>query len=171
MSLELCPRLRDVSTYLSRKEKQIGVAIAIAVGILYFALWFSPVFLHPHLKANKHALEYLAIGIVIDLVAIWGILRMRRLVAGALCMIVGFGPWGKYVFAAFPMLAFGAFSMMRQTREQKEKRQSDMAAKRAMRLENKGGARGGSTSPATGRSIPKESKRYTPPASKGRSKR
>lgn len=155
-----------MSTYLTRKEKQIGLALLAVSAIAYFAIWYGPVFKHEFAKGSNPLL-YLGGGLAMMVVATIGVLKARRAIAGALCMIVAFGPWGKYIVFPFPLLAFGAFTAFKKDPEAMARRRAEVQKRKDEKASGKSsGSRnaGRTVTDATGRSIPQSSKRYTPPA-------
>ncbi|MGC8464692.1 MAG: hypothetical protein ACP5O0_02060 [Acidimicrobiales bacterium] len=151
-----------MSTYLSAKEKKIGFILLGLTALAYIYVWFGPVFLHTATKVPHPAL-YLGGGLAMMAIAGWSLTRTRRLIAGALCMIVAFGPWGKFVVLPFPLLAYGAFTAFKRDQQEIARKRQEAAAKREARQKSSGKAKAVQTG-VDGRPLPTPSKRYTPPA-------
>lgn len=156
-----------MSTYLTKREKQIGAAIAVFTLAGFLFTWLPFIVSPKTYKAAKgaHPLEYLLVGAAMVVAALIGLLFSRRLIGGALFMILAFGPWGNSIILGFPALAFGAFTAFKRDpktiaarREEAERRREE---RQAAKLAAKTGSKGG-------KPVPPPSKRYTPPQSSRR---
>ena len=153
-----------MSTYLSKREKQIGAAIAVftLAGFLFTWLPFLVSANSHKVPKSVHPLEYLLVGVAMVLGALAGVLFSRRLIGGALFMLLAFGPWGSSIILGFPALAFGAFTAFKRDPRTMAARREEAERKREERRQAKATAK---TTTKGGKSLPAPSKRYTPPAS------
>ncbi len=164
MNQQISTRLLQVSTYLSKREKQIGVAIAVFTLAGFLFTWLPYVISASSHKVPKgvHPLEYLLVGVAMVVGALAGALFSRRLIGGALFMLLAFGPWGSSIILGFPALAFGAFVAFKRDARTMAARREESERKREERRQVKATAK---NSTKGGKPLPAPSKRYTPPAS------
>ena len=153
-----------MSTYLSKREKQIGIAIAVFTLAGFLFTWLPYVVSSSSHKVAKgvHPLEYLLVGVAMVISALAGVLFLRRLIGGALFMLLAFGPWGGGIILGFPALAFGAFVAFKRDPKTIAARKEEADRKREERRQTKLDAKAVTKG---GKPIPAPSKRYTPPAS------
>lgn len=97
---------------LSKKEKLIGLAIAVFSAGVFMALWLP----HLHDKVTKgiNPLQITLEGVGIALLFAITVVVGKRLYVGFGGLALALGPWGnKYVILGLPAMAFAAFAGFR----------------------------------------------------------
>ncbi|NNN16539.1 MAG: hypothetical protein HKL82_11880 [Acidimicrobiaceae bacterium] len=149
-----------MKTPLSTKEQRVGLAILLYSAIAIAILWVPQISSAAAKKNHSNPKLYLAEGLALILIAGFGILRKNRILTAVLMILVAFGPWGKYVVLPLPVLAYGSFVLFKKDPAAIKARREAVAHKRELRSQGKYQP---TTTPG-GKSVPKPSKRYTPPA-------
>ncbi len=115
---------------LSKKEKLIGLAIAVYSAGVFMALWLP----HLHDKVTKgfNPLQITLEGVGIALLFAITVAVGKRIYVGFGGLAVALGPWGnKYVILGLPAMAFAAFAGFRYIWQPKGPKSAKGAAPRA----------------------------------------
>lgn len=140
-------------------ERRVSLWIAAIAAAVSIGSW-APEF------PNGTSVLFAAIGVVMSAALAWSARRNSRFLTGSAAFLLSFGPW-RFEFAGLPFLILGLWLWFRgrpSPEEIVERRRLRDEANAARRAAKRGQPAPGPSS--TGRTPPKPSKRYTPPARK-----
>jgi hypothetical protein len=175
----------DVGTRLEPRERALGYGGALLAALAFAALWV------PHLgsavpKGQPAPSTDLAFGLGLAAMLALATLSGRRYVLGFASLVVELGPWGRQPLLALPFVAFGAWLVVRASRD--SRRRAEARRRTGRPGEAAGASRAGAKALGTsaprarhrsagaaeapaGRPRPAPSKRYTPPKPRRRGTR
>jgi hypothetical protein len=169
-----------LSSRLLPKERRLGFGAAAYAAVILVVLWAPKIGEHAVKGSYPPALG-LGAGILAALAVLAATAYGRRYVLGVVAILTVLAFPGTYFLYALPLWGFGGYLMFKASREASKARQAQRAAGRqagsprgriteAARAGAKDARQGGSKKEldvdATGRALPRASKRYTPPKPK-----